>query len=233
MANFKHELKELYAITDDMVREYQSADTTKYERGCIVADLLDITEELIKNNCKGFIKRYNATEVEEENLQSIACGVSLVHALNLFNFDRGVHFLTLWNKIQQRAFINEFKRCTTGKEKFHQFDCCSSDYKIDSEGNTILEYKEGSSDITEDVVGVVTLLDMVKRFDYECTNHRAGKRSLHGKIIKILSNESKQVQKAGLRKILGEEATDESIRQDISRARKSFKEFLEEQHYYI
>lgn len=231
MAKFKFTLEELYAITDDMVKEYLQGGLTRTEKDFIVMDLLDLTKGLIKNNAKRFITKYNADELTVEQLQEIATSIALTKALQEYSIEKGIHFLTFWHIKMKGYFLNEFKRCTTEKEKFYQLDCCSSDAEIDGEGNTILSYATDKKDVAEEVSGVLALYDLVSKFEAVCEKEK-GKKSLYGKIIRALMVENKEIQKAGVRYILGEEVSDDVIRQNMSRARKEFKKFLTAVQYY-
>lgn len=231
MTKFNFTLEELYAITNDMVKEYLHRGLSKTEKDFIIIDLLDLTKGLIKNNARRFIAKYNADELSVEQLQEIASSIALTKALQEFSFERGIHFLTFWNIKMKGHFLNEFKRCTTEKEKFHQLDCCSSDAEIDGEGNTILSYKAEAKDVAEEVSGVIAIYDLVEKFEAECEKEK-GKKALYGKIIRALMVENKEVQKAGVKLVLGGNVSDDVVRQSMSRARKEFKNFLSSVNYY-
>lgn len=231
MSKFKFTLEELYAITDDMVKEYLQSSLTRIEKDFIVRDILELTKGLVKNNARRFIAKYNADELTVQQLQEIATSIALTKALQEYSIERGVHFLTFWNIKMNGYFLNEFNRCTTKKEKFIQLNCCSSDAEIDAEGNTILSYKKDEKDVAEEVTGVLALYDLVSKFEVICEKQR-GKKALYGKIIRALMVENKEIQKAGVRNILGGNVSDDVIRQDMSRARKEFKKFLTAVQYY-
>lgn len=231
MTKFRFTLEELYAITDDMVKEYLQGELTRTEKDFIIMDLLDLTKGLIKNNARRFIAKYNADELSVEQLQEIATSIALTKALQEYSFEKGIHFLTFWNIKMKGHFLNEFKRCTTEKEKFYQLDCCSSDVEIGEEGNTILSYKKDEKDVAEEVSGVIALYDLVEKFEAKCEKEK-GQRVLFGKIIRALMVENKEIQKAGVKHILGGNVSDAVIRQAMTRARKEFKVFLESVQYY-
>ena len=232
MKNFKFTLTELYAITDEMIMELLSGGLTKTEEKFLLNDLVETTEELVMNNCKRFIWGNGADELAVEDLYVIATGICLPKAIEVFTFDKGIHFLTFWKRIMDRYFINEFKRCSSGTEKFHQLKVCSSDAEIGEGGKTILSTKPDDRDMGEEVTSLTALLELIENFDVNCSSKK-GNRSVYGKIIKALSLENKELQRAGIRKILGEEVSEANFRKIVSRARQEFNVYLKENDYFI
>ena len=214
---FKHSLTELYGITNELVKEIQAEGTTEIQKNFLIADLIELTDELIQNNCKGFIRRYGADELDVEELKLIATGPSLWKALQNYDAEYGTHFLSYWNMQQQSYFINEFNSATSETAKFHQLKVCSADESIGENGETILEIKTEDNDFADSFCTSLILEDLINEFEQvdKC-----------GKVIRCLMIGTQAIRTKAILEVLGAEAYEDNERKKVERVKKRFAKFL-------
>lgn len=216
---FKYSLEELYTITDSILFELKSEGTKEVEKGFLINEIIDTTEQLVKNNCKRFIRKNNADELSIEELYQTATSFSLWKAIQDFDISQGVHFLTYWNMIMQSHFMNEFKKATSQTMKFHQHNVCSSDVEIGGDGNTILAYKEDEVDLAETVSLQITLDELIDAFE---------KKDKFGKLIRCELIGTQSIKTKAILKVLGADTYGNTQRKQVQRTKERFAKFLVE-----
>lgn len=215
--SFKFTLEELYQITDGLIAEIKTEEVMEFEKGFLISELIETTEQLVKNNCKRFIRKNNADELTITGLYETATSFSLWKAIQDFDIEKGVHFLTYWNMIQQSHFMNDFKKATSQTMKFHQHNICSSDVEIDGDGNTILAYKEDDSDLAEEVSMKLTLDELIDTFE---------KTDKYGKLIRCELIGTQAIKTQAMLKVLDADVYGNTQRKQVQRTKERFAKLL-------
>lgn len=214
---FKYSLKDLYSITDSIIIKLKTEEVKETEQGFLIGEIIDVTEQLVKNNCKRFIRENNADELTIEDLYNTATSFSLWKAIQDFDLSQGIHFLTYWNMIMSSHFINEFQKATSQTMKFHQHNVCSSDVEIDGDGNTILDYREDEVDLAESMSIKLTLDELIDAFE---------KKDKFGKLIRCELIGTQSIKTKAILKVLGVDTYGSTQRKQVQRTKERFAKFL-------
>lgn len=215
MKKFKVSLEELYRKTD--VFALQVLGATGKQKEFLIGDIIEISEELVNNNCKKFIKENGADELNVDDLYISATSIALHKALQTFNPEKEVHFLKYWQIIMESQFLYEFEKATSQKAKYYKKNVCSSDVSIDSEGNTILSYRHTEEDIAEETCMKLIVGELISDFE---------QKDKHGKLIRCEMIGTPAVKRMAILKVLGAEEYGAKERKIVQRTKARFKKFL-------
>ena len=215
MAKFKYTLKELYKITDEIVLEMENSN--KSQRDSLVESLLEVTKELVHNNCKRFIIDNRADELEVDDLFHVATSIALTLALNSFDTSRGNHFLKYWHIVMERQFFNEFETATTYKAKIRQQQTVSGDAEVGECGFTLFSNLSTEEDFTESLCNSAVLKEALEEFERVYPL---------GKLIRCELIGSKDIKTKARLHVLGAETYGTKERYHVSHTKKAFKKFL-------
>lgn len=176
---FKYSLAELHLTCNDLVIAIKDDATTEAQRDGYIAELLELTKELTINNCKNFICKYNATELELDEAFVISSGLALFRAIEKYDPSKGAWFLTYWHKCIESCLINEFKRLTTKKAKFNREAVFvgGQDHTVEGEAEILINTVPTDQDMAEEVCGRITMESLIDRFVDE---------DKHGFLIRVL-----------------------------------------------
>lgn len=215
MKKFKVTLEELYTKTDELALGVLGATGKKKE--FLIEDIINISTELVKNNCKNFIKKNGADELNAEDLYISATSISLFQALETFNPERGIHFLKYWQVFMERQFLYEFEKATSIKAKYYQKNVCSSDVELDLNGHTILSYKSTGQDLAEETCMKLVVGELISEFE---------QKDKHGKLIRCEMLGTPAVKRMAILKVLGAEEYGAKERKIVQRTKERFRKFL-------
>lgn len=215
MKKFKVTLEELYTRTDALALEVLK--TTGKKKEFLIGDIIEISKELVHNNCRNFIKKNGADELNADDLYISATSISLYQALETFKPEREIHFLKYWQIFMERQFLYEFEKATSIKAKYYQKNVCSSDVEIDSTGNTILSYASTGQDIAEDTCMKIVVGKLISEFE---------EKDKHGKLIRCEMLGTPAVRRMAILKVLGAEEYGAKERKIVQRTKERFKKFL-------
>lgn len=219
---FNYDLEKIYSKTNNIVRKYQDENTSKIQKEFLVADLLEVTEQIVKNNCKRFIRQYTITAINEEELYAVAISQPLIDALNWFDFTKGDNFLKAWHYFMMKRFWNELKEISTKKAMFFRNNVCSSDRVLgEGSGSTICDLV-GESDFSDKVCTKITLLSLIEQFE---------KIDRHGKVIRCLVIKNQQERTEAFKQVLGSNTYGSTERKQVQRVKGRFREYVLSQGY--
>ena len=204
--NFKFTLKELYSITDEMIAKVKNPATTERERNYLVGELINVTEELIKNNCHNYIVKKKVTELTTEELYEVAISIALTESINSFNQESGVNFLYYWWRIMLRRFNKEFTHMTTKKEKLNA-GCCD------------LNETDAVEDFSEELCHKSALYKYILAFE---------EVDKHGKLIRCEMLKTQEERRVARLYVLGASEYGNKERKTVQRTKERFREFLKE-----
>lgn len=213
--NFNFTLEELYEITDGIIFELKTCQLSTGRRNELIGELIGATQELVKNNCKRFIRMSRADELEVDELYYTATGIALWKAIQDFDLETGTHFLTYWHIVMKGYFKNEFRKATCVTTKF-QKDFYSTDMVVDNNGGTLLSY-EKSEDFAEAVCTTLTLEELIDKFE---------RVDALGKVIRCELIGTKSIKTQALLHVLGASTYGDRERKQVQRAKKRFAKFL-------
>lgn len=225
---FKTDLKDLYQITDGILKRLKTEELSKVREELLIGELIEISEELVLNNCKRFIREKGVTEITQDELYITATSIALWKAIKGFDINKGVNFLIYWEMIQKSCFINDFAQATNKANKFYSSSVCSSDVGIDENDNTIMEYVEDTNNSLDVAINKVVINDLINAFE---------KIDKHGKLIRCEMIIKPELRTEAMLKVLGinkedfknEEAykrAKATARKTAERTRLKFKDFL-------
>lgn len=220
---YNYELTTIYKKVNEIVKELQKAETPEFKKNFLLSDLLEVTEELVRNNCKRFISKYSIKDISEEELYSIAISLPLIEALEWFSFEKGNNFMPMWDKFMQSRFKNELKALSLEKQKWFRNNVSSSDKELCEDGTTIADIV-GEEDFTEEFCEKAELGKILDEFE---------EMDKHGKVIRCLLIESQQHRTEAIKEALGTEEYGSKERKQVERARKRFASFLIENGYDV
>lgn len=225
--NFKYDLETIYEEVNIIVREYKNPNTTKIQRNFLIEDLVNITKELVMNNCKNFLTKYTVTDLTLDEVYAVAIGESLMIALDWFTFEKGNNFMPIWKTVMERRFLNELKKLSSQKASFFRTCVTSSDNTLihsshwEDGGVTIMEIV-GEKDFSENLCEGISLMELIEEFESV---------DKYGKVIRCYFIGSPKVRGNAIAKALGREAYGDNERQDAKRTRERFAKFLIKKGY--
>ena len=150
--SFKFTMEELYAITDELIMQVQEENVGATAKDYYIGEIINVSAQLIKNNCHRYIVKNKVTELTSEDLYEIAISFALVEAINKYNAESGVHFLYFWWVVMVREFNKAFANKTTKKEKLNS-GCCD------------LNETDATEDFTEDLCHKNSLYKYILAFE--------------------------------------------------------------------
>lgn len=207
--NFKITMEELYSITDELILKVQDNTTTPAEKDYYVGEIINVSTELIKNNCHRYIVKKKVTELTSEDLYEIATSIALTQALNQYDAESGVHFLYFWWIVMNRMFNKAFANKVTKKEKLNS-SCCD------------LNETDSVEDFSEELCHKNALYKYLLEFE---------KVDKYGKLIRCEMLKGQEEQRMARLYVLGVTQYGDKERQIVSRTKKRFKKFLLEQGF--
>lgn len=202
--SFKFTMEELYSITDELILKVQDNTTTPTEKDYYIGEIINVSAELIKNNCHRYIVKKKVTELTSEDLYEIATSIALTQALNQYDAESGVHFLFFWWIVMNRMFNKAFANKVTKKEKLNS-DCCD------------LNETDSVEDFSEELCHKNALYKYILEFE---------KVDKYGKLIRCEMLKGQEEQRMARLYVLGVTQYGDKERQIVSRTKKRFKKFL-------
>lgn len=202
--NFKFTMEELYSITDELIIKVQDSNTTTTEKDYYVGEIINVTEELIKNNCHRYIIKKKVTELTSEDLYEIAISFALVESIKKYEVESGVHFLYFWWIVMNRMFNKAFANKTTKKEKMNS-GCCD------------LNETDATEDFSESLCHKSSLYNYILAFE---------KIDKYGKLIRCEMLSNQEERKVARLYVLGVPQYGNRERKIVQRTKERFKEFL-------
>ena len=228
-SNFKYDLETIYGQVNNIIKEYKNPNTTMAKRNFLIEDLLNITEELVKNNCKNFITRYTITDLTVDEIYSIAISTSLLEAIDWFTFEKGNNFMPIWKGFMERRFLNELKKISSQKASFFRTCVTSSDNIITprihggESRSTIMEIV-GEEDFSEGICQGYSFMEILEKFE------RIDK---FGEVISCFLIGSQDARTRALLKVLGAESYGANERKAVQRTKERFIKFLIKNDYNL
>lgn len=223
MAEFKHSLKDIYKEGNELVRKIQADGIAEYEKNYYISELLILSEELVKNNCKNFVDKYTIEEITVDELYNIAITNALNDALKWFSFEKGTNFMYIWYLFMVKRFNSELKSLCTEKHKWARKSVYSSDVVLDGDTATITDIV-GTRGFEDEVVGRMALGELITKFE---------KKDKHGAVIRCLAIESQEHRRVAITRALGVSEYTETIRKQVQRVKERFIKFLVQHNYDI
>lgn len=220
--NFKYDLKTIYEEVNNIVKEYQDPATSKSKRNFLIEDLLNISEELVMNNCRSFISKYTITELTIDEVYSIAISTPLLEALDWFTYEKGNNFMPIWKSFMERRFLNQLKKMSSQKASFFRTSVTSSDNIITpithkgESGSTIMEIV-GEEDFSEKMCQGFSFMELLESFE---------KVDKFGGVIGCLLIGSQDARTNAILKVLGAENYGANERKAVQRTKGRFIKFL-------
>lgn len=104
---FTYELSELYLLTDNIINKIAEGGVSEIKINFYISDIIEMTKELVMNNCHRYIVKNNVTELNKEELYHLVITTALYKSIISYKSEIGVHFLYYWFKIMNRVFTNE------------------------------------------------------------------------------------------------------------------------------
>ena len=207
---YRYTLKEMYLLTDNLYNKIHE-EASVIRKGFYIADIIEMTKELVMNNCHRYIVKNNVTELNKEELYHLAITTALYESIKSYKAEIGVHFLYYWFKVMNRVFNKEWLRLRTQKEKFNARSYPLNEF--DSVG-----------DFTEELVN--------NDFIYKCIDEFT-KQDKYGELIKSELNGTREERRKAKIDFLGAETYGSKERQIVSRTKKRFAEYLKGEYKKI
>lgn len=212
---FKYDLETIYKKANELAKEYQGEGKTDTEKNFILAELLEVTEELILNQCQKFLKG-KSKFVTVDDLYSIAITEALMDVLDWYDFSQGDNIVVAWISFMEKRFYNALNKECTNKAIWHRTRVYSADKALNSDGTTIYELM-GESDFAKKICADVSMGELVNKFE---------NIDKHGKIIRCLLIGNQSLRTKAFLKVLGAESYAENERKAVERTKKRFAKFL-------
>lgn len=220
---YRYELSTIYVKVNEIVKEIQKESTSETQKNFLICDLLEITEELVQNNCKKFITKYSITDISQEELYAIAISIPLIDALNWFSFEKGNNFMATWNGFMHKRFLNELTEISNEKNKWFRNNVSSADKELSEDGTTIVDIV-GEEDFTEGVCEEIELMSLIKEFE---------EKDKHGAVIRCLLIDSQEHRTEAIKRALGVEEYGSKERKQVQRAKERFIKHLLHNNYDV
>lgn len=205
---FTYELNELYLLTDDIINKITKDRVSETKVNFYIYDIIEITKELIMNNCYRYIVKNNATELNKDELYHLATTIALYESIKSYKAEIEVHFLYYWFKVMNRVFNKEWLRLRTQKEKFNH--SLYSLNEFDSVG-----------DFTEELVN--------NDFIYKCIDEFT-KQDKYGELVKSELNGTREERRKAKIDFLGVAEYGNRERKIVQRTKQRFAEYLKEEY---
>lgn len=207
---YRYTLKEMYLLTDNLYNKIHE-EASVIRKGFYIADIFDITQELIINNCNRYIVQKQASELTTEVLYNTAITFAFQYAMKSYRAEFGVHFLYYWFEIMHKLFNKELLKLRTKKEKFN-----ARFYPLN-------EF-DAVGDFTEELIN--------NDFIHSCIDEFI-KQDKYGELIKCELHATREERTQAKLKFLGAETYGSKERQIVSRTKKRFAEYLKGRIYYL
>lgn len=201
---FKHPLEDIYNITNNLIIEIKKEETKAHKKDFLIGELIEVSKDLVKNNCYKYLYKHNVTELSYEDLYEIATSFALVEAIQKYDSSLEVHFLYFWHLIMKRMFNKAFMHKLTQKEKLN--DACYELKETDSQKDFSEEYCEKKS-----------LHKYIIEFE---------KEDKYGQLIKCELIQNKLERKKARLYVLGAVEYGAKERKIVQRTKERFKKFL-------
>lgn len=221
--NYKHDLNTIYTEVNSIVKQIQKEGISETQKNFLLSDLLEITEELVQNNCKKFIAKYSITDISQEELYSVAITLPLLDALEWFSFEKGNNFMATWNSFMQKRFLNELTEISNDKNKWFRNNVSSADKGLAEDGSTIADII-GEEDFTEDFCEEMELMKIIRSFE---------KVDKHGAVIECLLIDSQEHRTEAIKRALGVEEYGNKERKQVQRTKERFIKYLLHNDYDV
>ncbi len=220
---YKYELSTIYEKVNEIVKEIQKESTSEVQKNFLIGDLLEVTEELVQNNCKKFIAKYSIKDISQEELYSIAISLPLLDALKWFSFEKGNNFMATWNGFMQKRFLNELNELSNDKNKWFRNNVSSADKELSEDGTTIIDIV-GEEDFTEELCEEMELMNIIKQFE---------EVDKHGAVIRCFFIDSQEYRTEAIKKALGVKEYGSKERKQVQRAKERFIKYLIHNNYDV
>lgn len=215
---FNYDLETLYVGVNGLVKQYKTEGLSLVQKNFIIGDLLNLTHELVMNNCKRFIRKYTITDLTEEDLYAVAIGEPLLDALDWFDFTKGNNFMVTWHSFMVKRFCNELKEISSKKASFFRNNVSSADKILgDAESESTILDIVGEEDFSGAVCGRLSLSELIRHFE---------EVDKHGKVIRCLAIKSQAIRTEALMKVLGSSTYGNKERKQVQRAKERFAQLL-------
>lgn len=217
---FKYDLGTIYKEANELAKEYKSSGKTEMEKHFILSDFLNLTEELIKNQCQKFL-RGKQIKITLEDLYSIAITEPLIEVLDWYNFEKGDNIVVAWISFIEKRFYNALTQRNTKKAVWQRMNIYSSDEPLNEEGTTITDLV-GEDDFSDAVCTKVTLQELLRDFEEKHKN---------GKVIRCLLIGKQQARTEAILEVLGADKYGDTQRKAVQRVKEGFIKFLIKNNY--
>lgn len=212
---FKYDLQTIYSEVNRLGKAYQREGVTEIEKHFILVDIIEVTKELIYNQCKNFLKPLNTT-ITIEDLYAIAIAEPLLEVLVWYDFEKGNNLMVAWLSFMEKRFKNAVGHdCTKGAiwRKTHIY---SSDKELNEDGTTICDLV-GDTDFAEERCTTISIGEMLDAFE---------KVDKHGQIIRCHLLKKRDERTSAILHILGAEKYGDKERKAVERVKERFARFL-------
>lgn len=212
---FKYDLETIYSEVNRLGKAYQREGITETEKHFILVDIIEVTEELIYNQCKNFLKPLNTTVTIEE-LYSIAITEPLMEVLDWYDFEKGNNLMVTWISFMKRRFCNAVKQDWTKGALWRKTHIYSSDKELNEDGTTICDLV-GETDFTEERCTTISIGKMLEEFE---------KVDKQGQVIRCLLLKKREERTSAIVHLLGAESYGDNERKAVERVKARFVKFL-------
>ena len=103
---FTYRLDELYILTDNIIYKITEPGVSETKINFYISDIIEITKELVINNCYKFIFKNNVTELTKDELYHLAITIALHESISSYKSEKGTHFLYYWFKIMNNISVS-------------------------------------------------------------------------------------------------------------------------------
>lgn len=217
---FKNSLEVIYEGANSIAEKYKKSDS-RCEKNILIGDLLELTEEIVKNNCKRFTIKYSITEAEAtiEDLYSIAIAESLLDCLDWFDFGKGNNFMPMWEMFMNRDFMHMLKNIRFGKISKNTASTYL-DEEINESGTTKGDLLGVEDSCYEEMMenNIQALIKDFAKNDYD--------KEIAEQVIKAFFIERESVRTKTFAKILGAEKYNNKCSKKVHKIRDRFRKYL-------
>ena len=217
---FKYDLATIYNRTNILAREYKAEGKTEMEKHFILVEFLEVTEELIKNQCQKFLKG-RTTSVTTEDLYAIAITEPLIEVLEWFDFEQGENIVVAWISFMEKRFCNALKEGRSVKAIWEKRNVYSADKPLNEEGTTIVDLI-GEDDFSDSTCTKITFQELVDKFE---------EKDKFGKIIRCLLIGNQGARTEAFLEVLGADSYGDTERKAVQRVKERFIKFLMKNNY--
>lgn len=227
MKHYRHSLEEIYTTTDRLVLEYQAGRGrhTEHEEHCILAQILEVTDELIRYNCDKFIAVNGVYTVSYDEIYAEAVGMAFYKAINNYKpvtaDGKENHFVSYWNLVCQSYFKNAIRDSNSKKRQAFntavstEVEICEGDYSL-------LDALSTGNDMGEVVVEKLHLRNVLQEWN---------KITKYPNLIECELIGTKEIRTKAILHILGATEYGAKERKIVQRHKEKFAEFLVQNGY--